>query len=180
MSSCFNDVSLARYIILFSNPKELVPFPITDVISVSGLSLGDQGTVTLTQQDRIVELPDGIRKLPTLNFTCRFKNGDIQSEFVKAKLFEWYNERSTKTYDIQIFITNKTFCPQHSYKYLGSSIKNISENDKEMGKPDFSIITISTLPYDVIYLSMVDTVREISGTMGSRIGTLAATVASRF
>lgn len=151
--SCLPNHNLARYLILLGGPKEKYKIPILDVISVSGLGMGDQGTVTLTQQDRVVEIPDGIRKLPQLTLTFRFKNFEVISMAVKDKLFEWYNNRSTKTYDIDVFITNKTFCPSHAYRYLGSSIKDIKENDKEIGKADFSIITAIFTPYDIVALS---------------------------
>lgn len=164
MNACSNTVSLARYIITISDPREKFPVLLKDVISVSGLGLGDQGSVTLTQQDRIVEIPDGIRTLPNLTISMRFSFRDPTSEIVKTKLFEWYNSRSTKVYDVQVYITNKSFCVQHSYKYIGSSIKNISENDKEMGRSEFSIITATIVPYDVVYLSGL----EVLGEVGSR------------
>ena len=153
MANCLPIHNLSRYLVLLGGPKEKFKIPILDITSISGLGMGDQGTVTLTQQDRIVEIPDGIRKLPQLTFAFRFKNFEPISMTIKDRLFTWYNERSTKTYDLDVFITNKTFCPSHAYRYLGCSIKDIKENEKEIGKADFSIITATFTPYDIIALS---------------------------
>lgn len=150
--SC-STVQIARYIVVMSGKGIKVPVPLMDIVSISGLGMGDQGTITLTQQDRIVELPDGIRRLPQLTLSFRFDSKNPSSVFAKDKLFEWYNKRNTQTYDLDVFITNRTFCPQHGYRYLGSSIKNITENDKSMGKADLSIITAVFIPYDVIALT---------------------------
>lgn len=146
---CGTDL-LNRYIVSLSGRDVRIPIPIADIISISGLGMGDQGTVTLTQQDRIVEIPDGIRKLPNLTVEFRFKPFDPVSSLFKNRLFDWYNKRNTQTYDLTIFVTNRTFCPTHAYKYIGCSIKNLTENDKSMGKSDFSIITATFIPYDVI------------------------------
>ncbi len=147
--SC-NAEALTRYIVSLSGRDVRVPIPVADIISVSGLGMGDQGVVTLTQQDRIIEIPDGIRNLPDLTIEFRFKPYDLISVAIKDRLFEWYNKRNTQTYDLSIFITNRTFCPIHAYKYVGCSINNITENDKSMGKSEFSIITAVFTPYDII------------------------------
>lgn len=150
--SCRTSLSVSRFLVNLSGPKEKLKIPVGDVFSVSGLGMGDQGTVTLTQQDRIVELPDGIRRFDPLTISFRFNEVDPVSLILKQKIYQWYNERNTRTYDIEIFVTDKKFCLRYAYKYVGSSIKSIKENDKEVGRSDIPVITATFLPYDVIAL----------------------------
>lgn len=155
---------ITRHIVLFkgSDIKSRTPFIIRDVVSISGLSMGDQGSVTLTQQDRIIEIPDGIRKLPELTLAFRFIPSDLESVAVKTKLFDWYNDRNIRVYDIEIYITNRTWCPIHKWVFSGSSIKNISENDKDISTPSLSQITASFVPYEVTYYNALESAQTFA------------------
>jgi hypothetical protein len=150
--SCNTHLTLSRFLVLLGGPEEKSKIYVKDVYSISGLGMGDQGTVTLTQQDKTVELPDGIRKFDPLTIAFRFNEKDKSSFSFKERLFKWYNERSTRTYDLDIFITNRNFNIRYAYRYIGSSIKSLKENDKELGRSEIPVTTATFLPYDVIAL----------------------------
>jgi hypothetical protein len=124
--------------------------------------LGDQGLVTVTQQDRIVELPDGVRTLPQLTMTLRYSFLDPASDLAKKKMFDWYKGRNTTTYDVEIYITNKTFCPQHKYIYYGCSLFKLTENDKDISKVSFSEYTLTVTPYDIVYMDTIEALRTFA------------------
>jgi hypothetical protein len=147
---------------MIRGPGGQPPFLLQNVMSISGLSLGDQGLVTLTQQDRIIEIPDGIRILPQLTLVIRFDNQDPISVLAKNKLFKWYDDRNLETYDIEVYITNKTFCPQHKYAYYGCSLFKLTENDKKMTDVSFSEHTLVVTPYDVVYFDSLEAIKTFA------------------
>lgn len=151
---------ITRHMILFKGNvgTNRTPFLVRDVVLVNGLSMGDQGSVTLTQQDRIIEIPDGIRKLPELTLAFRFVRGNLESEVAKTRLFEWYDKRNERLYDIEVYITDRKWCPIHKWVFSGASIKNISENDKDIASPSLSLITASFVPYEVSYFDTLESI----------------------
>lgn len=153
--ACTN-IILARFTVIIKGDGFAKDgLPILNVIQVSGLGVGDQGIVTVTEQDKVVEIPDGVRALPTLGLVFRL-NKSIYDEAVKKGLFEWWENRATRVCDIYVNITDRNFCPQHTYLYQGCSIKSLLEDDKSVATPAVLTLNLQVKPYDVIYKRLLN------------------------
>lgn len=122
---------------------------IKQISRVTGLGLGDEGTITLTEYNKIVTIPDGRRKLPNLGLQMRM-DGSVAAIFHLTFFEDWWEERQSKTYTIAVDITKRDWTPILTLEYQGSSILSHNYEDQDLGAPRLGFVNMTFAPYDVV------------------------------
>jgi len=80
--------------------------PVDDIIAVSGLTLGEEGTVTVPEWDRDTEISNGKRKLMPLGLKYKLKGNNLPT----FKFFsDWWANRNTQIKKIRVEICDRRF-----------------------------------------------------------------------
>lgn len=120
-----------------------------EVTRVSALTMGSEGGVSLTEYDKIVTVPDGRRRVPSLELQIRM-DGSVRGEFVRDMFFGWWEDRSEITKTIIVDICKRDWSPILSWEFIGSAITQISMDGMDLGDLKLGLIDLAFQPYDVI------------------------------
>lgn len=138
---------LARYAVRIDNsPFRLVP--IKQATKIDGLSLGQDGTVSITERDKIVEIPDGRKKLLPFAIELRV-DSSVMFRVVENFFMDWWNNRNKRTHTIMVDICNRAYFPYYTWYLEHCSIQDLAMTDMELGTPKLALFTMSFQPYDV-------------------------------
>lgn len=143
-------------------------------IKVSGLGLGEEGTVTVPQWGVNGMLADGQRTLSELNIDFRIED-KITSALAatpaatspNSVLYKMFANRASSKYDIDIAITNRAFKALFVLKYEKCDFRSLKFEDQELGAAKLGTIMTSFLPYDVKMVACDGTNVVISGRPAS-------------
>lgn len=144
-----------------------------NAIKVSGLGLGEEGTVTVPQWGVNGMLADGQRTLAELNIDFRIEDQITSSlsntPLVTNKnsiLYKMFDYRSTSKYDLDIAITDRSFKALFVLKYEKCDFRSLKFEDQEIGAAKLGTMMTSFLPYDVRMVACNGTDQVIGGRQG--------------
>lgn len=146
--ACANDKLFRYKVRIIGSPFEVLPVP--KVTKVTGVSLGQDGTVEIPEYNKTITLSDGIAKFEPLNIVVRY---ELSPESVIAYAFflDFWKHRSTKTYTIHVEFTKRNWCPVVIYKFMHCSMGGHSFPDTfEIGQMKTLEYAMTFYPYDVI------------------------------
>lgn len=119
-----------------------------NIISVTGLSLGELGRISLLEYDKVVEIPDGRRRIPPLGMALRL-DGSAGSLAQQLFFEQWWDDRSNITRTIIVDITKRDWSLLFRFEFLGCMINSFSFPDQDLGAPQLGVIQMGFSPYDV-------------------------------
>ncbi len=145
----------------------------TNCTKVTGLTLGEEGTVEVPQWGVTGMMSDGQRKLSPISMDFRIENSitasnataattvapgatgpasvaGIQTTNNTALLFNMFENRGNAKYDINVYITNRAFQTLFVYSFTNCDMRSIKTEDQELGSPKLGTITAEFLPLDVV------------------------------
>lgn len=120
--------------------------PVDDIISVSGLTLGEEGTVTVPEWDRDTEISNGKRKLSPLGLKYKLKGNNLPT----FKFFtNWWENRNSQIKKIRVEICDRAWKVLYTLVFTGVEISGHKMEDQDLGTPKLGIWEVTTRPYDV-------------------------------
>lgn len=124
-------------------------FNVASVTSVEGLSLGEDGEVSILEYDKRVRISDGIRAIPDLSMQIRI-DGGVSGELLMTFFEDWYNERQKVTRTILIDLCNRAWNPVRTYEYVGCQLRNYDNGSAELGQSKLYLVNLKFTPYNVL------------------------------
>lgn len=121
--------------------------PMDDVTMVGGLSLGEEGTITVPEWDRDVELSNGKRKIAPLTLKYKLKGKTIPTHKFFAN---WWANRNSICKKVRVEILNRAWELQYTFVYLGVEFAGFKMEDQDLGSPKLGIWECTLRPYDVM------------------------------
>ena len=116
-----------------------------DIISVDGISLGEEGTVEVSEQGLAVDVSDGRRKLKALILRFQKKRGLKTFTY----FHDWWKNRHTEFRDISIVFYDKGYTEElHRYYYKECEMHTWNEDTQDRSDPKIAQVECSFLPYD--------------------------------
>lgn len=100
------------------------------VTKVSGLGLGEEGTMEVPDWLKKTVQADGKRNIPQLGLQFKYMS-DRKTFTLMAAMF---NQRATIKYDFQIHVTDKAFNSLYYYEYTGCEMLAFNQEDQELGQ----------------------------------------------
>ena len=145
--ACSNGQLFRWQVRIIDSPFEILAVP--KVTKVSGVSLGQDGIVEISEYNKTVGLSDGSAKLETLGLVVRYETA--LDSIVAFKFFQnYWKHRSVKTYTIYVDFTTRNWCPVMSYKFEHCSLASFSLPETfEIGNMKTLEYAMTFLPYDV-------------------------------
>ena len=120
----------------------------SNITSVSPLTLGAVGAETLTEWNRVVQVPDNIRAISPINMT--FRMGMDARSLEDQQFFEqWWAERDHASRAIIVDITDRSWKLLFTLVHTGCYMTSLSYDDLELGTMKAGYIQMSFNPYDV-------------------------------
>lgn len=163
MAACTSIAKLTRFVVRIkdncypASGSAVLPAAgqvFTNCIKVTGLSLGEEGTVTVPQWGVNGLLADGQRTLSPLALDFRIED-DIVASYVAATakptdmLVEMFAKRSDHKYDIEVSICDRGFKAIMIYKFKECDMRFFKSDDQELGAAKLGTIMTEFLPLDV-------------------------------
>ena len=144
--ACSNALLVRYQVRIEGTPYQRVP--IKQIMKVGGLTHGDEGSVSLRELKKIVEIPNTVRTLPTLSLQLRMDGGP--AGFRTTDFFRtWYKNRRYQTYTVLVDITSRSWKTLYTWKYDSCSIASLSMEDQELGQTKLGVMDMTFKPYDV-------------------------------
>jgi hypothetical protein len=128
--------------------------PLKQVSKIDGLSLGSEGTLSLTEFDKIVEIPDGRRKLLPIAMELRV-DSSLMFRVVENFFMDWWAKRRRVTHTIMVDICNRAYLPYYTWYFYHCSIQDLAMPGMELGNGRLATFTTSFQPYDVMIKRLV-------------------------
>lgn len=126
-----------------SGTKKEIP----NIISASGLSLGEEGTIEVPEWDRVTMIADGKFRVPELDMKYRL---DGASDYATHKYFsEWWGERNGKNKAIAVSWTDRAYQVLFTWFFTSCEFVKFTGEDQELGSPKLGVIELKFLPYNV-------------------------------
>lgn len=122
--------------------------PITQISRVTGLGLGTEGSITLREANRRIQIPDTVRSFPDLGLRLRI-DADLQGQLVFQFFTEFWQKRAGATKTIFIDISNRDRRPLFIFTYTGCSMKSYTFEDQELGVTRVGVLNMAFTPYNV-------------------------------
>ena len=126
----------------------------TNCVKVTGLSLGEEGTVTVPQWGVNGLLADGQRTLSPLALDFRVED-QVASTYAVASannmdmLVQMFSKRFIYKYQIEVAITDRGFKTLFIYKFKECDMRTFKSDDQELGAGKLGVIMCEFLPLDV-------------------------------
>lgn len=118
---------------------------VQSVTRVSGLDLGEEGTIEVPDWDIKYTVSDGKRVIPPLGIQYRI-DADLKTFNLMTFLFQ---NRATVSIDWEIIITNRSWQKLYSYKAIDSQIRRHGQEDQELGTSKIGLIDTIWAPSDM-------------------------------
>jgi hypothetical protein len=120
--------------------------PLDDITMAGGLSLGEEGTVTIPEWDRDIDISNGKRKIPAVTLKYKLK-GETLPTF---KYFaDWWNKRNSVCRNVRIEILDRAWQLLYTFVYTGVEMGGHKMEDQDLGTPKLGIWEVTLRPYDV-------------------------------
>jgi hypothetical protein len=131
----------------------------SNCIKVTGLTMGEEGTIEVPQWGITGMMADGQRKLSPISMDFRIQDG-VSAETdtsLTALIFNMFENRGNAKYNINIYITNRAFQTLFVYNYIGCDMRSLKIEDQELGSPKLGTLTAEFLPLNVAVKSCNNT-----------------------
>jgi hypothetical protein len=162
MAACTSIAKLTRFVVKISEacgPTDFAVIPsggkiFTNCVKVTGLNMGDEGTVTVPQWGVNGLMADGQRTLSPLALDFRVED-QIPETFAvaTAKLTDYvvamFANRSAYKYQIEVAVTDRAFKALFIYRFKDCDMKSFKSDDQEIGGGKLGMIMTEFLPNDV-------------------------------
>lgn len=152
--SCSNAI-LVRYKVRFQNEGKAKDsfglgtglLPVKGVTRLTGLSLGEEGEVTLREQDKVVRIPNNVTTYKDIGMTVRM-DADAYGLATFDFFTDWWAERRGWTRTILIDFCNRAWFPLFTIEAVGCSIKMFNFDEQNLAEGKFLIFDLSFTPYE--------------------------------
>lgn len=149
----------------------------SNAIKVTGITLGEEGTVDVPQWGVTGMLADGQRKLSPLAIDFRVDNGinegasgaapgDIATNQTDL-VFLMFEKRAVAQYNINVYITDRSFKALFVYNFLGCGMRKLTMDDQELGAAKLGVIMTEFLPLDVTVRGCQNTFTRVNSRQAS-------------
>lgn len=142
-------------------------------IKVTGLGLGEEGTVTVPQWGVNGILADGQRTLSGVTLDFRVENslpvtvGTTKTEI----LADMFDKRASSKYDLRIAITGRDFKAMFVYAYDNCDLRSFKSEDQEIGASKLGTVMLEFLPLDARLLACDNATVRVNGRSGATLPT---------
>lgn len=120
--------------------------PISDIITITGFSLGEEGTLEVPEWDRDALIADGKRKIQPVGLKYRFMKGLETHKYFK----EWWDERHSSNRNIVVIWTSRDRNNElFRWVFEDCEFNKMTAEDQELGTPKLGTIECGFLPYEV-------------------------------
>lgn len=128
---------------------------INDITKVGGLNLGEEGSVTVPEWDRVTEISDGKRKLVPITLSYMLKAVAPDDPTMKAFEFfmRWFKYRASVTMRADIDITNRNWETLYTFAAKGVEMTSHKMEDQDLGTPKLGVWDVVLRPYDIKLVS---------------------------
>ena len=118
----------------------------SDIISIAGFNLGEEGSIEVPEWDRNAIISDGKRKIQPITLKYRLMRGLQTHTYFK----EWWDERNTSNRDIVVIWTSRDFNNElFRWVFLDCEFNKFTGEDQELGATKLGVIECGFLPYEV-------------------------------
>lgn len=149
----------------------------SNAIKVTGITLGEEGTVDVPQWGVTGVLADGQRKLSPLAIDFRVDNGinervgslepnDITTNQTDL-VYLMFEKRAVAQYNINVYITDRSFKALFVYNFTGCSMRKLAMDDQELGAAKLGVIMTEFLPLDVTVKGCNNSFTRVSSRQAS-------------
>jgi hypothetical protein len=163
MAACTAVAKLTRFVVRIKENCGTSPavldasagYVFQNCIKASGLTLGEEGNVTVPQWGVTGMLADGQRTLAPLGLDFRVDDNLPTTAYALSgtnnveKLVEMYSRRADIKYDIEVAITDRAFKALFIYKFKQCDMRVFKSDDQEIGAGKLGTIMTEFLPLDV-------------------------------
>jgi hypothetical protein len=118
------------------------------VTKVGGLTLGEEGEITIPYWDREGMTGDGKRKFENVTMQVR-----VDEKFVQGvnsgeanAMAHFFNVRERVKFNIHVYLVDRGWQVLYEYVYTDSTLKKWSQEDQELGSPKLGLIDLTFLP----------------------------------
>lgn len=146
--ACNNFADLTGLIAANTDTKQSKTGIVPGVTRVTGLALGEEGSIEVPEWETKSIISDGKRALPTLGLQARV-DADLRGFTLFSGIF---NERAAATLDFKIFICKRNWDPLYAYYYKDCEIRGFNQEDQELGASKLGLVDMVFAPYNVFLL----------------------------
>lgn len=156
--ACNNDATLVRFVVearvSCGTPQAPIanmnttPHTFSSVTKLTGLDLGEEGTVEVPFWGRKAQMADGIRTFKPLGIQLRIPQTPFAPGSDFAVLAAMFDQRSALTYDIDVWITDRAFVSLMLVRFYNADMKKFSFEDMELGAAKVGLVDTEFLPRD--------------------------------
>lgn len=144
--ACNGYAGLGALVTDSTDTKQSITNVVPGLTRVTGLSLGEEGTIEVPEWESKAMISDGKRSLPTLGLQFRV-DSDLRTFKLISGLFE---NRASITLDVNVYITKRDWSPLYIYYYQDCEIRSFTQEDQELGQSKLGIIDAVFAPYNVL------------------------------
>jgi hypothetical protein len=156
--ACENEATLIRYAVRMTiecgDPVPPLPnlgieMEFNAITKVSGISLGEEGTINVPYWGRQAQMSDGVRVFKPLAMEMRIPRDPFAPGSEFGRLAAMFNQRASLLFTIDVWITDRAFRKLMLVQFLNAEIRKFDFEDQEMGQAKVGITPVEFLPRDV-------------------------------
>lgn len=118
----------------------------SDIISVAGFDLGEEGTIEVPEWDRIALVSDGKRKIVDVALKYRLMDDMKTHDYFK----DWWDTRAISNRDISVIWTSRDYDRElFRWVFLDCEFRKFNGEDQELGATKLGVLECTFAPYDV-------------------------------
>lgn len=152
----------------------------TSCIKATGLSLGEEGTITVPQWGVNGILSDGQRTISALGLDFRVESNVPATPNTTPSdtevLVNMFSYRSATKYDIDVAITGRDFKALFIYKYKNCDFRSFKSDDQEIGAAKLGTIMTEFLPLEIELYDCANTKALVGATASTGLTWAQVTV----
>lgn len=158
--ACTNDATLIRFVVRMTVSCGTPVGPIAPLVGgveksfssitkVSGIDLGEEGTISVPFWGRMAQMSDGIRVFKPLAIQLRIPRLPFEPGSDFAAISAMYNQRAALRYNIDVWVTDRSFEALMLVRFFENDMKKFSFEDMELGAAKVGVVDTEFLPRDV-------------------------------
>lgn len=147
----------------------------SNAVKVTGINLGEEGTVEVPQWGVTGIISDGQRKLSPIAIDFRVDNGinELANGVAPTTInqtdlvFYMFEKRAIAQYNINVYITDRSFTALFVYNFAGCTMRKLAMDDQELGAAKLGMIMTEFLPLDATVKGCNNTFTRVTSRQAS-------------